>query len=127
MKTKQPATAHKTPLRPRIKVWLEIDSQYAFGHGLSEILGAVMRSGSIKQAARDLGKSYRYVWGRIKAGEETLGMRLVETRVGGQGALRSTLTPRAVTLVSAFVALRKRLQQVAHREFARQFAHHGDR
>jgi molybdate transport system regulatory protein len=108
-------------LAPRVKVWLEINGQYAFGFGLSEILQAVMRAGSIKQGASELGKSYRYVWGRIKAGEKALGMRLVETQVGGQGTLRSTLTPEARRLVRAFVTLRKRMQDVAAREFAKQF------
>src|SRR5437870_10934688 len=106
---------------PRVKVWLEIDGRYAFGFGISEILQAVDRAGSIKQAASDLGKSYRYVWGRIKEAEQALGRRLVETQVGGQGTQRSALTPEARKLITAFLALRSRLAAVARQEFDRHF------
>jgi molybdate transport system regulatory protein len=106
-------------LVPRIKVWLETDGCYAFGFGLSEILQAVERAGSIKQAARDLGKSYRYVWGRIKEAEKVLGRQLVETKVGGKDTQRSSLTPTARRLVASFLALRRELMKVVDREFTR--------
>lgn len=82
-------------MAPRVKVWLESQGNYAFGFGIAEILQAVDRARSIKQAAGDLGKSYRYVWGRIKKAEKTLGQQLVETQIGGKDAQRSTLTPAA--------------------------------
>ena len=44
---------------PRVKVWLEIDGKYVFGWGICEILQAVREPGSIKDAAAQLGKSYR--------------------------------------------------------------------
>jgi molybdate transport repressor ModE-like protein len=56
-----------------VKVWLERDSRYAFGLGVCEILLAVDRTGSIKQAASELGKSYRPVWARVKEAEGALG------------------------------------------------------
>jgi molybdate transport system regulatory protein len=110
----------QTSLVPRIKVWLETEGGlYTFGFGISEILRAVDRAGSIKGAAADLGKSYRYVWGRIKAVEQTLGRPLVETQVGGQGTQRSSLTPEARRLVSTFLAQRSRMDQLLQQEFAR--------
>src|SRR5438309_2220310 len=91
----------KLHLVPRVKVWLEYRGHYAFGFGICEILKAVDRAGSIKQAAGDLGKSYRYVWGRIKEAEHALGQLLVQTQVGGQGSQRSALTEAARQLVDA--------------------------
>jgi molybdate transport system regulatory protein len=108
-------------LAPRVKVWLETGGRYAFGFGISEILQAVDRAGSIKQAAVDLGLSYRYVWGRIKDAEEALGQELVEAQVGGSGTQRSSLTPQARHLVTAFMALRSRMQQLLHEEFTQHF------
>ncbi len=104
-------------LTPRVKVWLEINGSYAFGHGLCEMLQAVEHAGSIKQAARDLGKSYRYVWGRIKEAEKTLGRQLVETQVGGKDAQRSCLTPEARQLAADFQAVRLRIIQRVKDEF----------
>jgi molybdate transport system regulatory protein len=112
----------QTAFSPRVKVWLEIEGRYAFGFGVSEILQAVDRAGSIKQAAADLGKSYRYVWGRIKKAEQALRRCLVETQVGGQGAQRSFLTPEARRLTSAFLALRSSTAEFIRQEFTRHFA-----
>jgi molybdate transport repressor ModE-like protein len=111
----------QTALAPRIKVWLERDGRYAFGLGVAEILQAVERAGSIKQAAGDLGKSYRHVWGRLKQAERVLGRPLVEARVGGQGSQRSSLTPEARRLAAAFLALRGRMAEAVQEEFARHF------
>jgi molybdate transport system regulatory protein len=113
------ATAYN--LFPRVKVWLESDGRYAFGLGICEVLQAVGRSGSIKQAARDVGKSYRHVWHRIKEAERAGGSPLVETRVGGTGTRRSCLTEEARLLVAGFLAFRTRMAQLAEREFARHF------
>ena len=106
---------------PRVKVWLEAGGEYVFGHGMSEILKAVESTGSIKAAAHKLGKSYRYVWGRIKKTEEAIGQSLVDARVGGRGPQRSCLTPVASQLVADFDALRSRMFEVVQQEFARRF------
>lgn len=108
-------------LVPRVKVWLEAEGHYAFGFGLAEMLQAVDRAGSIKQAAADLGKSYRYVWGRIKEAEEALGRQLVEAHVGGTGTQRSNLTPVSRRMVADFLAVRARLMDLVEQEFRRHF------
>src|SRR5262245_38481975 len=94
--------ARNARLSARVKVWIERDGQYAFGLGIADILDAVDRAGSIKQAARDLGKSYRHVWQRIREVEDTLGKPLVRAQVGGSGTQRSTITPLARQLVDEF-------------------------
>jgi molybdate transport system regulatory protein len=108
-------------LTPRVKVWLEAGGQYAFGLGIAEVLQAIERTGSIKQAAADVGRSYRYVWGRIKKAEQALGRQLVEAHVGGTGRQRSSLTPDARRLVAAFFALRRRMAVLLQEEFTRRF------
>src|SRR5215831_1268706 len=86
-------------LVPRVKVWLEVGGRYAVGLGISEILQAVDRTGSIKQAAIEVGKSYRHVWERVKEAASALGVVLVETQIGGKDVRRSCLTPDARRLV----------------------------
>jgi molybdate transport system regulatory protein len=117
-----PAGVDRTPLVPRVKVWLETEGHYVLGFGLSEILQSVEKAGSIKQAASDLGKSYRYVWGRIKEAERALRAQLVVTQVGGHGSQRSELTPVARRLVRDFLAVRRRMQAIVVREFGRHFS-----
>ena len=111
----------RKPIRPRVKVWLEIDGQYVFGFGISEILKAVETAGSIKAAAGLRQKSYRHVWARIKEAEQALGEPLVQTRVGGKGTHRSSLTELAVRLVADFDALRQRTFEVVGQEFSSRF------
>ena len=108
-------------MKARAKVWLEIEDQYVFGFGLSEMLKAVEATGSIKAAADSLGKSYRYVWGRIKEAEQALGEPLVQTRVGGKGTRRSSLTELASRLVADYDALRRRVFDVVQQEFSSRF------
>lgn len=112
---------HRRPrvtLRPRLKIWLEADDRYAFGYGLCQILQAIERFGSIKHAAAALGKSYRYVWGRLQSAQRSLGRQLVEAHVGGKGIQRSALTPEARRLVADFLALRERMLQLLQDQFA---------
>jgi molybdate transport system regulatory protein len=117
-----PRPKPQNPLVPRVKVWLETKGHYAFGFGLSQMLEAVDRAGSIKRAAHDLGKSYRYVWGRIKEAEKALGRQLVKTQVGGKDVQRSFLTAAARQLVDDFLAVRSRLIQLTEQEFTRRFS-----
>lgn len=106
-------------LTPRAKLWLEVDHQYVFGLGISEILKAVQHTGSIKAAAERVGKSYRHVWDRIKQAETALGGPLVLTQVGGKDARRSELSGLAQDLVRDFDDFRSRLFQVVQDEFSR--------
>ncbi len=110
--------AHRSPITPRAKVWLEVDGQYVFGLGISNILKGVEQTGSIKEAAQTVGKSYRHVWSRIKAAERSLGIVLVETRVGGEQPRRSQLTDAARQLVREYDRLREQLFQMVEQQFA---------
>ena len=117
----QPNLSKQRPMQARVKVWIEMDDQYVFGHGISQILKTVDTAGSIKAAAKQLGKSYRYIWGRIKKAERALGEPLVQTRVGGKETGRSLLTERAGRLVADYDALRQRMLDVVQQEFSSRF------
>ncbi len=103
---------------PRTKLWLEVNSQYVFGLGISNILKAVQRTGSIKAAAKEVGKSYRHVWDKIKHAEQALGVPLVRTQVGGKDSRRSELSELAQDLVHNFDAFRQRLFELVEVEFS---------
>lgn len=103
---------------PRTKLWLEVNSQYVFGLGISNILKAVEHTGSIKAAAKEVGKSYRHVWDKIKQAEQALGVPLVRTQVGGKDARRSELSELAQNLVRDFDAFRQRLFELVEVEFS---------
>ena len=88
----------------RSKVWIVDDSgSVVFGMGRVKILRAIQRKGSIHAAAKELGMSYRGVWGRIKATEERLGRPLLVRSIGGTSGGGSRLTPFAEALIEQFV------------------------
>jgi molybdate transport system regulatory protein len=101
----------------RTKVWLEGKDGYVFGYGVARILEQVEKSGALTAAARALGRSYRYVWRRVRDCERSLGRRLVYSRVGGHGASRSRLSPYANRLLQDYLDLRHAVQQYARRRF----------
>jgi molybdate transport repressor ModE-like protein len=61
------------------------------------LLAAVHETGSLAQAARSLGASYRHAWGQVQRAQALFGQALIE---GGRGR-GSTLTPLALKLIWA--------------------------
>ena len=104
-------------LRPHSKIWIERDGQYAFGGGVAEILSAVHKTGSIRQASKLLGESYRYVWGRIRKAEEVLGIILVETTIGGQDEKRARLTKIALALIKPYIRFETKIRKEVNNHF----------
>ncbi len=120
VRTAKPRSPELT-IRPRVKVWLEINGERAFCPGVCRILQQIEETGSIKTAAVALERSYRFVWGKIKDVERSLGAPLVEARVGGKQEQRSVLTPLGKRLMQEFESLRQELFQRMDRDFGPRF------
>lgn len=67
------------------KIWLEVNGQVVFGPGRDLLLKAIDECHSLNAAAKKLDMSYRAAWGRVKASEERLGIKLVENEPGRTG------------------------------------------
>lgn len=85
----------------RVHLWLETDRGMFFGLGRVQLLQLVDRLGSLNQAAKAVGMSYRAAWGRIKKSEELLGEPLLAQASGRKGY---ELTPLARELMRDFMA-----------------------
>lgn len=90
------------------KIWLESEGRVIFGPGRDGLLKAIDEHHSLSAAARKLKMSYRAAWGRIKASEERLGIKLVENDHARQGM---HLTDEAKTLMDCFDQLER---DIAH-------------
>jgi molybdate transport system regulatory protein len=77
----------------------------ALGHAFSdkriEILRLTGACGSISQAARDAGVSYKAAWQAIDTLTNLAGVALVERAVGGSGGGGASLTPAGLQLLDA--------------------------
>ncbi len=106
-------------LRPRFKLWLELDGMTILGKGGALLLRSIEEHGSISQALQslppeELGEagppSYRFAWGYLQKVEERLGASIVEKRRGHRAGTGGTaLTALGRTLLKRFEELETQL------------------
>jgi molybdate transport system regulatory protein len=105
----------------KYKIWIEENGKVIFGKGRDEILKSVEEQHSLNAAAKELGMSYRAAWGRLKASEERMEKKLVETS-DKEKSLQ--LTARARTIIEKFEKLEKDVENIlrdAEQDFKKLF------
>ena len=104
---------HSRP-HPAFKVWMETDDGYVFGPGVYSLLKRVNEVGTLKEAATQLGMSYRYAWGLIRKAEEKLGEPLLSAHKGGRsGGGGAELTARGKQFLIEFQRLREQMARAS--------------
>jgi len=100
-------------VRPAFKLWLETDAGYAIGEGGVELLQEVERRGSLTEAARSLGMSYRYAWGLVRKIEKNIGAPMLNTFKGGRyGGGGARVTQAGLTILRKYNALQENISQL---------------
>jgi molybdate transport system regulatory protein len=113
------------PVEPRAKIWVERDGKLVLSEYRVRLLKLVSETGSLAEAAKRMGLSYRRAWGKVREVEENLGQPLIESSVGGPHGGGSHLTPLGERLVAAFGDFRERMQADLDETF-REFFQAGD-
>ena len=93
----------------KFKVWIEKDGKVLFGRGRDDILKAIDEQRSLNAAAKRLEMSYRAAWGRLKASEERIGIKLVEIGVHDKSM---QLTQQARAIIDRFEKLEKDVEKL---------------
>ena len=77
----------KTKIRLGIKIWLEFEGKSIMGSGWANLLHLLDKNmeGSLTQAAKECGYSYKYAWNILKRIEKRTGNPVVRTGKGGPG------------------------------------------
>jgi len=104
-----------TDFVPRASVWFERSGTHLLGDAEVRLLEAIERAGSIKEAAKGVGMSYRTAWARIQQLDRALGAPAVESHAGGPRGGTSTLTAEARDLVKRHADLRRRVVELLER------------
>lgn len=94
------------------RLWIAKDESSLAGHGRIDLLQRIAETGSISQAAKSIGMSYKAAWDAVDAMNNLAGEALVERSTGGKGGGGTHLTARGQRLVAAF-----RLIEEEHRRF----------
>ncbi|PKN06320.1 MAG: ModE family transcriptional regulator [Deltaproteobacteria bacterium HGW-Deltaproteobacteria-7] len=96
-------------MKIKYKIWIEKNGKVIFGRGRDNILQAINEQHSLNAAAKELGMSYRAAWGRLKASEERMENKLVET---GAREKSLHLTPQAKAIIERFEKLEKDVENI---------------
>jgi molybdate transport system regulatory protein len=108
-------------MKPRSKLWIEQDGRIVLSDYRVRLLQLVDETGSLSEAAARMDLSYRRAWGKLREIEQNLGIKLVESAVGGAGGGGSRLTADGRRLVEMFGRFRDRAEQDMQASFARAF------
>lgn len=96
---------------PRLTVgaelWLSLDGQTLAGARRVALLAEIARLGSITQAAKAVGLSYRGAWNAVEDMSNLAGEPLLDRTVGGTGGGSTRLTTRGEKLVRNFAMIRE--------------------
>lgn len=84
------------------RMWLAMEEKSLAGHSRVELLREIGECGSITQAAKSIGMSYKAAWDAVVAMNNLADEPLVERSAGGRGGGGTTLTKRGRRLIEAF-------------------------
>ena len=93
----------------------DVYKRQLFGRGIANLCLGVRETGSLNASAKGMGMAYSKAWRIVKDTEAALGIQLLDR----DGAHGSTLTEAGDKLLDAYVAIDKKLQEDAEKEFAR--------
>lgn len=114
-------------MKVKSKVWFEKNSKLVFGEGKSELLKSIDKTGSISEAAKTMGISFRHAWGYITAIEKRLGMKFIVRSKGGKGGGGSYLTPSAKAFIHKYDRLRNLTNKFVDTKFKELFTPLGNK
>jgi molybdate transport system regulatory protein len=103
-------------------VWVVLGPHVKFGDGRAELLSLIDETGSLRQAVRRLGMSYRGAWGYLRELERAAGAPFLKRHPGGGGAGGMRLTREGRAFLARYRRFRQGLDALVARHFARSFS-----
>ncbi|MFT4092744.1 MAG: LysR family transcriptional regulator [Niabella sp.] len=98
----------------KIRHWLYINGKKFFGPGRLELLERIQQTGSIVQAARGIGMSYKKAWDMIKVMNDLASTPFVITKKGGARGGGAAITGHCTRLMDAYRKLTQVLEETAN-------------
>ncbi len=89
-------------MQPKFNLWIEKDGAVVLSAWRVALLEAIQATGSISAAAEQLNIPYRRAWEKVQEIEVGLGVKVVDTAVGGKGGGGARLTPAGRKAIAQF-------------------------
>ena len=102
---------------PAVRFRVELGREEAIGPGKIALLEQIERSGSLSQAARELGMSYRRAWQLLDSLNHCFRERVAVTAKGGRRGGGATLTAFGRELIRIYREFDAEIQARAARHF----------
>jgi molybdate transport system regulatory protein len=96
----------------RVRCWIDLGGEKFFGPGRAELLVLIQESGSIANAARQMGMSYKKAWAMVDEMNTRSPKPFVVTHKGGQQGGHAEVTELGKKVLTAYTKLTIRLQKV---------------
>lgn len=101
------------------KVRILVGAVVAIGPGKADLLQAILRSGSISAAAREMGMSYRRAWLLVEAMNRAFKRPLVRTLTGGPGGGGARVTELGEEILFRYRAIEARAARAVSADLQR--------
>lgn len=103
------------------KIWLDKDGDKAFGEGPYKLLKGVQATGSLREAAMELGMAYSKARRIIAKGEKNLGFPLTRKRIGGVSGGGSEVTDEGIRIMAVYESLRSEIEEALGNVYKKHF------
>jgi molybdate transport system regulatory protein len=100
----------------RVRCWIDIDGVKFFGPGRAELLELIEESGSIAQAAKEMGMSYKKAWAMVDEMNSRGKKPYVVRYKGGENGGGAELTETGKKAVTAYQKFMSKINNLVDRE-----------
>ena len=112
--------SNNRPLHPILTIRLYTEEK-CFGPGVAELLSRVRELKSLRSAAISMNMAYSKAWKIVKASEDALGFKLLDSTTGGQHGGGAVLTEEGSALLDTYREYLADMKAVAQKLFDERF------
>jgi molybdate transport system regulatory protein len=99
--------------KPIIRFRIDLDASRSVGPGKIELLEHIRKTGSLSQAGREIGMSYRRAWLLLDGLNSSFRHPVVATSVGGKAGGGAALTEFGAELIAVYRSLEREFNSIA--------------
>jgi molybdate transport system regulatory protein len=104
--------------KPIVRFRIDFDAAHSVGPGKVELLERIRDTGSLSQAGREIGMSYRRAWLLLDSLNSSFREPVVATSIGGKAGGGAALTAFGESLVQTYRQLETEFNAAAVKRFA---------